>query len=130
MAVTGEWNMGITLQCCPMDTYDTDSAGMLRPVCSCGDGCDCLCLGCLCRAQDDDETGDLACPGPGAAPGAAGFPFPLADPMPEPVMVSRPCGCTSMVTDPGNPKPIQVSWCVDHDPGYEPPASPAVWIRS
>jgi hypothetical protein len=48
------------------------------------------------------------------------FPFPLAEPRPAPVMVSRPCGCTSMVVD-DVMKPMQVSWCVEHDPGYEPP---------
>ena len=52
-----------------------------------------------------------------------GFPFPLAEPRPEPVMVTRPCGCTSMITEPGA-TPMQVSWCVPHDPGYEPPGAP------
>lgn len=47
------------------------------------------------------------------------FPFPLAEPMPEPVMVTRPCGCTYMDIG-GGSKPMQVSWCVTHDPGYEP----------
>jgi hypothetical protein len=49
------------------------------------------------------------------------FPFPLAEPSPEPVMVTRPCGCTSMVIEPEDPdaKPVQISWCVQHDPGYE-----------
>jgi hypothetical protein len=47
------------------------------------------------------------------------FPFPLAEPAPPPVMVTRPCGCTSMDTEDGGP-PVQVSWCVEHDPGYEP----------
>ena len=46
------------------------------------------------------------------------FPFPLAEPKPEPVMVTRPCGCTSMITEPGE-RPMQVSWCVGHDPGYD-----------
>lgn len=36
-------------QCCPMDTYDTDSAGDLRVTCSCGDGCECMCAGCACE---------------------------------------------------------------------------------
>ena len=54
----------------------------------------------------------------------ATFPFPLADPVPEPVMVARPCGCTSMITEPGG-WPVQVSWCVADDPGYEPPGRPA-----
>lgn len=36
-------------QCCPMDTYDTDSAGNLRVTCSCGDGCECMCAGCACE---------------------------------------------------------------------------------
>ena len=52
----------------------------------------------------------------------ADFPFPLAEPYPAPVMVSRPCGCTSMVTEDGA-MPIQVSWCDGHDPGYEPPGA-------
>jgi hypothetical protein len=47
------------------------------------------------------------------------FPFPLAEPSPDPVMVTRPCGCTSMISDPEG-RPIQVSWCDSHDPGYEP----------
>jgi len=47
-----------------------------------------------------------------------GFPFPLAEPKGEPMMVTRPCGCTSMVID---GTPVQVSWCVPHDPGYTPP---------
>ena len=42
-------------QCCPMDTYDTDSAGEMRSVCTCGDGCGCMCLDCLCEAWGDDE---------------------------------------------------------------------------
>lgn len=42
-------------QCCPMDTYDTDSSGNLRAVCSCGDDCDCMCLNCVCDAWGDDE---------------------------------------------------------------------------
>ena len=37
-------------QCCPMDTCATDSAGDLRAVCTCGDGCGCLCAGCACPA--------------------------------------------------------------------------------
>lgn len=48
-------------QCCPMDTYDTDSAGDLRAVCTCGDDCSCMCLGCICEAWgDDDLTGQEA----------------------------------------------------------------------
>lgn len=49
-------------------------------------------------------------------------PFPLAAPRPAPVMVRRPCGCTSMVVD---DQPVQVSWCDGHDPGYAPPGEPA-----
>ena len=45
------------------------------------------------------------------------FPFPLAESRPEPVMISRPCGCTSMVIDDDDP-PVQISWCDTHDPGY------------
>ena len=47
----------LRLQCCPMDTYDTDSAGDLRPVCTCGDDCPCMCLSCICdkRGDGDDE---------------------------------------------------------------------------
>ena len=45
------------------------------------------------------------------------FPFPLAESQPAPMMVTRPCGCTSMTVD---EQPVQVSWCEDHDPGYEP----------
>ena len=41
------------LQCCPMDVYDTDSAGDMRAVCSCGDGCDCTCTGCVCPSGRD-----------------------------------------------------------------------------
>ena len=47
------------------------------------------------------------------------FPFPLAESKPPPVMVSRPCGCTSMDIGEGDP-PAQISWCNEHDPGYEP----------
>lgn len=50
------------------------------------------------------------------------FPFPLAEPKPEPVMITRPCGCTFMVTEPGA-TPFQVSWCVPHDPGYTSPGA-------
>lgn len=42
-------------QCCPMDTYDTDSAGDMRAVCSCDGDCDCMCLGCICANWGDDE---------------------------------------------------------------------------
>lgn len=48
------------------------------------------------------------------------FPFPLAEPRPEPVMITRSCGCTSMIMEPDD-RPVQVSWCDSHDPGYEPP---------
>jgi hypothetical protein len=41
-------------QCCPMDTYDTDSAGNLRAVCTCGDDCACTCLDCICPSESDD----------------------------------------------------------------------------
>lgn len=51
------------------------------------------------------------------APWPAGFPF--TDPMPPPVMITQPCGCTSMDTGDDSP-PVQVSWCAGHDPGYEP----------
>jgi len=47
------------------------------------------------------------------------FPFPIAEPRPEPVQIIRQCGCTSMEFDPG--LPVQVSWCVQHDPGYPLP---------
>jgi hypothetical protein len=50
-------------------------------------------------------------------PDGADFPFPLRAPDPEPMMVSRPCGCTSMVID---GQPVQISWCDPHDPGYPP----------
>lgn len=42
-------------QCCPMDTYDTDSAGDLRPVCTCEDGCNCTCTGCRCAWGWEDD---------------------------------------------------------------------------
>jgi hypothetical protein len=49
----------LSVQCCPMDTYGTDSAGNLRPECTCSDGCECLCSGCICRTVesgwDDDD---------------------------------------------------------------------------
>lgn len=44
-----------TTQCCPMDTYDTDCAGDLRPVCSCDDGCGCMCLGCICSNWGEEH---------------------------------------------------------------------------
>lgn len=44
-------------QCCPMDTYGTDSAGDLRPVCTCDDGCPCFCLGCRCPSRWDGDDG-------------------------------------------------------------------------
>lgn len=50
--------------------------------------------------------------------------FPIADPVPEPVMISRPCGCTSMTVDDDQP-PVQISWCDEHDPGYPAPNKPA-----
>lgn len=41
-----------------MDTYDTDSAGDLRVTCSCTDGCECMCLDCVCEAWgDEDDAG-------------------------------------------------------------------------
>ena len=42
-------------QCCPMDTYDTDSAGDLRAVCTCDGDCGCSCLGCACAFGCDDD---------------------------------------------------------------------------
>jgi hypothetical protein len=51
---------------------------------------------------------------------ADAYPFPLAAPTGPPDMIIAPCGCTSMVTEPGA-QPMQVSWCVRDDPGYEPP---------
>jgi hypothetical protein len=42
-------------QCCPADTYDTDSAGNLRPACTCDDRCPCVCLGCACGSRADGE---------------------------------------------------------------------------
>jgi len=48
------------------------------------------------------------------------FPFPLAEPTPEPVQIMRPCGCRSMEMQPGA-TPMQVSWCAQHDPGYPLP---------
>lgn len=50
-----EYEEPVRMQCCPMDTYGTDSAGNLRAVCSCGDDCDCRCPGCLCGTDDDEE---------------------------------------------------------------------------
>jgi hypothetical protein len=47
----------------------------------------------------------------------APFPFPLADPVPPPMLVTTPCGCTSMDLD---GQLVQVSWCVKHDRGYQP----------
>ena len=44
--------------CCPVDTYGPDTAGDLRPECSCGDGCGCMCLNCDCAGwgeEYDDE---------------------------------------------------------------------------
>lgn len=46
------------MQCCPMDTYDTDSAGDLRPVCTCLDGCLCMCRECGCPQPDDYDDQD------------------------------------------------------------------------
>lgn len=45
------------MQCCPMDTYGTDSAGDLRPVCTCWEGCECMCADCRCCHNwgDDDD---------------------------------------------------------------------------
>jgi len=54
-----------------------------------------------------------------AVPGE--FPFPLADPRPDPAMIILPCGCTHMDLLDGETPPMQVSWCVPHDPGYDPP---------
>lgn len=45
-------------QCCPMDTYDTDTAGNLRVVCSCDGDCDCMCAGCACRSKGWDGGDD------------------------------------------------------------------------
>ena len=42
-------------QCCPMDTYDTDTSGDLRPVCTCADFCDCMCRDCTCTDWLVDE---------------------------------------------------------------------------
>jgi hypothetical protein len=50
-------NAHLLRQCCPADTYDTDSAGDLRPTCSCDGDCGCLCDDCRCRSrwgEDDD----------------------------------------------------------------------------
>ena len=71
-------------------------------------------------AGDDHACQDVRCRfGHGVnAVEVAPFPFPLAEPMPEPVLLTRPCGCTSMITEPDRP-PIQFSWCDQHDPGYE-----------
>ena len=46
------------MQCCPMDTYDTDSAGDLRPACECLDGCECMCPDCRCTGWGDDGYED------------------------------------------------------------------------
>jgi hypothetical protein len=47
-------------QCCPMDTYDTDSDGHMRHVCTCVDGCECMCAGCICGAwgEEYEEASD------------------------------------------------------------------------
>lgn len=42
-------------QCCPMDTYTTDSGGNEIPCCTCGDGCACMCYGCDCQWGDDGD---------------------------------------------------------------------------
>jgi hypothetical protein len=44
-------------QCCPMDTYDTDSTGNMRAVCTCDGDCDCRCTGCVCAFGWDDGDG-------------------------------------------------------------------------
>lgn len=41
-------------QCCPMDTFDTDSEGNLRATCECLDGCTCTCMDCACESWGDD----------------------------------------------------------------------------
>ena len=40
-------------QCCPVGTYGTGPAGDLRVACSCGDGCECVCLDCICARSHD-----------------------------------------------------------------------------
>jgi hypothetical protein len=45
-------------QCCPMDTYGTDTEGNLRAECSCDGDCDCTCLGCACRSKGWDGNDD------------------------------------------------------------------------
>jgi hypothetical protein len=42
-------------QCCPMDTYDTDSGGNLQPTCECDDECTCMCPGCRCENWGEEE---------------------------------------------------------------------------
>ena len=42
-------------QCCPMDTYDTDSGGNLQPACECDDECTCMCPGCRCENWVEEE---------------------------------------------------------------------------
>jgi hypothetical protein len=41
-----------------MDTYDTDSAGNLRPVCTCYVDCGCTCLDCVCDAWGEEYDDD------------------------------------------------------------------------
>jgi hypothetical protein len=41
-------------QCCPMGTYGTDCGGYPRPVCSCLEDCDCMCLDCTCEAWGEE----------------------------------------------------------------------------
>lgn len=48
----------VMTQCCPMDTYDTDSAGDLRTACECLDGCACMCPDCACASWGDDDYDD------------------------------------------------------------------------
>jgi hypothetical protein len=53
-----DFEAGPRRQCCPMDTYGTDTEGNLRAECTCDDGCDCMCLGCICASwgeECDDE---------------------------------------------------------------------------
>jgi hypothetical protein len=56
LAANAHLLIGGRSQCCPMDTYDTDSAGDLQPVCTCDDRCDCKCTGCRCAWGWDDDV--------------------------------------------------------------------------
>ena len=55
LAANAHLLLGGRSQCCPMDAYDTDSAGDTRPVCTCDDGCDCTCADCRCAWGWDDD---------------------------------------------------------------------------